>query len=101
MTTCVPGAFTGQLRYTFLNPGGEHLSSGDIPLPRLYFVISGLWFILNVLWCWNWIKNRSVISLLFNFFIYFPGKHDSIGGHFFIIKCEIIDFAHGMSGVKA
>jgi hypothetical protein len=72
MTSCTSGSFGGQIEYTFLNPGGEQLSSGDIPLPRLFFVIAGLWLLLNVLWCWNWIKNRSQKSYLHRIISLYP-----------------------------
>lgn len=54
--------FEGTAEYTFLNPGNEQLSSGDIPLPRLFFLLTGIWFILNLVWCFNWIQHRSVIN---------------------------------------
>lgn len=67
--TCSQSSYTGYTQYTFLNPGNEQLSSGDIPNPKLYIVVTIIWFVLTILWCFNWIKNRKVNVLNFLFLI--------------------------------
>ena len=47
-----------------LNPGGEQLGTGDIPLPTLYTVFICVWSLLCLLWLINWIQFRVTKILL-------------------------------------
>eukprot|EP01147_Barroeca_monosierra_P007303 gene7303-7673_t len=41
-----------------VNPGGEHLSRDQIPLPNIYMAIVIVWAFVIVAWCMNWIRYR-------------------------------------------
>lgn len=46
--------------YSYLNPGGQQLSSEYAPLPIVYFSFIFLWLPVLILWILNWIKHRDV-----------------------------------------
>eukprot|EP00026_Physarum_polycephalum_P003808 Phypoly_transcript_03824.p1 GENE.Phypoly_transcript_03824~~Phypoly_transcript_03824.p1 ORF type:complete len:766 (+),score=217.76 Phypoly_transcript_03824:263-2299(+) len=52
------------VQYTLLNPGGQQLPLGEIPLPDLYIVITCIWALLVGLFGFVWMKNRQYIVML-------------------------------------
>jgi len=60
------------LSYTFLNPGGEQLSLGLIPLPKLYIAFIVLWSIVSIVWCFNWLYYRQQNVKLHKFISVIP-----------------------------
>ncbi|KAJ5071107.1 hypothetical protein M0811_10591 [Anaeramoeba ignava] len=45
--------------YTLMNPGGEYLGLGYIPLPNMYISFTVILFVLFFVWLINWITHRS------------------------------------------
>lgn len=63
--------YTASVKYELVNPGGEQLSSEEIPYPAMYIVLIVVWILITSIWMMNWIVNRTqhvklhkVISLL-------------------------------------
>eukprot|EP01104_Vermistella_antarctica_P010878 TRINITY_DN2949_c0_g1_i2.p1 TRINITY_DN2949_c0_g1~~TRINITY_DN2949_c0_g1_i2.p1 ORF type:complete len:508 (-),score=74.94 TRINITY_DN2949_c0_g1_i2:38-1561(-) len=66
MMNCQGGKLDIKGHFVLLNPDGEHLSSGNIPLPKGYFFLVLAWSVLGVLWLCNWgwhLRGRYVIPL--------------------------------------
>lgn len=55
---CFEGNFHLHEAITALNPGGEHLSSEDIPFKQIYFVAAVVWLVLLVVWLSSWYGYR-------------------------------------------
>jgi len=71
LVNCNQTLYSAQLSYTTINPNGEQLPTEQIPFPSLYMVLLGIWALISLSWCFNWLKNRSqriklhrIISLL-------------------------------------
>jgi len=58
LLTCDRVTLKGQIHMTLLNPDGEHLSYGYIPLPVMYVLLLMVWLVIAVVWVFNWIKYR-------------------------------------------
>ena len=46
-----------QVEVTEKNPGG-YLSAAEIPLPRLYIFMAGVFFIIAMVWVYTLLKHR-------------------------------------------
>ncbi|KAJ3432350.1 hypothetical protein M0813_24298 [Anaeramoeba flamelloides] len=53
-----------EINYSFLNPGGQQLSSGLVPVPTMCLIFVVLWILVIVYWVQNWIKFRDQKILL-------------------------------------
>jgi len=59
LLNCGPNPIQADLFLTLLNPEGEHLGYGYIPLPPMHMILVGVWTLSLAVWCFNWIKNRK------------------------------------------
>ena len=50
------------LDYTFVNPGPNYLSAGEIPLPALYGALTVLFAALSAAWFWHARKNAADVQ---------------------------------------
>eukprot|EP00002_Diphylleia_rotans_P025090 TRINITY_DN4961_c0_g1_i4.p1 TRINITY_DN4961_c0_g1~~TRINITY_DN4961_c0_g1_i4.p1 ORF type:complete len:515 (+),score=100.99 TRINITY_DN4961_c0_g1_i4:43-1587(+) len=68
---CAKDDFTAKIDYTLLNPGGQHLDYGFIPLLEMYEVMFALSVTLTTMWIFNWLwfrKNPLIkLHMLFSF----------------------------------
>ncbi|KAJ3439569.1 lung seven transmembrane receptor [Anaeramoeba flamelloides] len=64
LTNCDYKSIEFQIKYTFLNPNGEHLSSGLILVPKIFFFSIFFYCFLLLLWLINWFKFRGSKILL-------------------------------------
>ena len=55
---------TGDVDVTFMNPGGEHLDYGAIPLKDLYIVLNFLWVFISACYFGNYLHYRERASEL-------------------------------------
>eukprot|EP00027_Filamoeba_sp_ATCC50430_P006466 CAMPEP_0168546728 /NCGR_PEP_ID=MMETSP0413-20121227/3653_1 /TAXON_ID=136452 /ORGANISM="Filamoeba nolandi, Strain NC-AS-23-1" /LENGTH=417 /DNA_ID=CAMNT_0008576925 /DNA_START=566 /DNA_END=1819 /DNA_ORIENTATION=+ len=55
---CQGDTITADLKYTLLNPGGQQLSLGYIPLPNSYMALVILWSVFVLGWVGMWIYYR-------------------------------------------
>ncbi|KAJ6232797.1 hypothetical protein M0813_04604 [Anaeramoeba flamelloides] len=53
-----------EINYSFMNPGGQQLSSGLVPVPTISLIFVVLWILVIVYWVQNWIKFRDQKILL-------------------------------------
>lgn len=53
-----------RVQYTLLNPGGEQLPLGEIPLPKLYILVTCVWAILVGVCGIVWMRNKEHVVLL-------------------------------------
>jgi len=65
-------SYNANVHYTLLNPGGEQLSSDEIPFPSLYIVLIVVWVLLTGMWSLNWIINRTQRIKLHRVISFFP-----------------------------
>jgi len=47
-----------------MNPGGEQLGTGQLPLPTFFVALLVTWSVVLVAWCLNWFKYRNERILL-------------------------------------
>ncbi|KAJ6246804.1 lung seven transmembrane receptor [Anaeramoeba flamelloides] len=59
LTNCDSKSIDLKIKYTFLNPNGEHLSSGLILVPKIYFFSIFFYCFLLLFWLINWFKFRG------------------------------------------
>eukprot|EP01156_Anaeramoeba_ignava_P015311 Anaeramoba_ignava/a612671_13.p1 GENE.a612671_13~~a612671_13.p1 ORF type:complete len:449 (+),score=117.78 a612671_13:72-1349(+) len=50
---------TLDLDYTFMNPGGQYLSTDEIPLPKIFLSFLIIWVLVVILWFINWLLHRD------------------------------------------
>eukprot|EP01116_Phalansterium_solitarium_P009202 TRINITY_DN23253_c0_g1_i1.p1 TRINITY_DN23253_c0_g1~~TRINITY_DN23253_c0_g1_i1.p1 ORF type:complete len:447 (+),score=159.43 TRINITY_DN23253_c0_g1_i1:129-1469(+) len=55
-----------------LNPYGQQLSFGEIPMPPLYTLLMACWLIVGALWTFNWLKHRQQKSWLHRVISVYP-----------------------------
>jgi len=55
-----------------MNPNGEQLGFGYIPLPALYKVHLFLWIVAFSAWCFNWFRYRSQSTKIHRIITLFP-----------------------------
>lgn len=53
-----------EMEYTLLNPGGEHLSTSEIPLPSMSMTFMIVWGLVLLAWMHNWFTHREQKILL-------------------------------------
>ncbi|KAJ6254767.1 lung seven transmembrane receptor [Anaeramoeba flamelloides] len=58
---------TYQLKYTFMNPNGQYLSLGYIPLPGIYLVFAIVWVLMVIYWFINWFRHFNIKIKLHKF----------------------------------
>eukprot|EP01155_Anaeramoeba_flamelloides_P017755 Anaeramoba_flamelloidesa568189_70.p1 GENE.a568189_70~~a568189_70.p1 ORF type:complete len:478 (-),score=60.26 a568189_70:10-1443(-) len=51
---------TYKLKYTFMNPNGQYLSLGYIPLPPIYLVFAIVWVLMVIYWFINWFRHLNI-----------------------------------------
>ncbi|KAJ4461411.1 hypothetical protein PAPYR_1977 [Paratrimastix pyriformis] len=54
LANCDRAILIGNIQATFLNPGGEQLDSGQIPLPQYFIVSASVWGFLTLVWLALW-----------------------------------------------
>jgi len=59
MLNCASTPMKVELVMTVMNPDGEHLGYGFIPLPIIYMLLLSVWVVGTSMWCFNWIKHRT------------------------------------------
>ena len=57
---CGYSAVTLNMTYDFMNPGGEELSTTEIPFKKATLVMGAGWAVVIILWFGNIIRNKSV-----------------------------------------
>mmetsp|Transcript_24310 Transcript_24310/g.34099 ORF Transcript_24310/g.34099 Transcript_24310/m.34099 type:complete len:424 (+) Transcript_24310:85-1356(+) len=91
LANCDALTITGNAYYTLVNPAGQHLGFGYIPLPALFTILTGTWFVISVLWCFTWIKNKTVCTIFI--------RQQSIKFYSVVSIFPIVKFVYAIIGV--
>lgn len=59
-TSCSSRVYGVEMTYNFMNPGGEALSTTQIPFKSVTIVMAGLWGLIAVIWAVNRCGNGHV-----------------------------------------